>query len=431
MGDLIDPPELYRQDPPPFGSSVRKYFPFEYTNLNSGAFGAMPKPVQSSVNKFLGKIESNPDHFHMIGYQPFLLEARRKMSQHVGADSDELVLIPNTSTGIAVILKNFDWNEKDVIVSFSTTYRTISKALQMTADMVPQPSLSQITLQFPTTHAEIVATFKNHIDKIPRSENTRVVAIIDSLHSTPGVLTPWKELVKVCKEKDVWSIVDAAHSVGQELDINLGQVQPDFWTANCYKWFFAKRPSGLLYVPRRNQMLIKSSIPTSGFYTPSNDRTTTDFLAQFEWNGGIDLSSLFSVVHALEFRNWLGGEEKIIKYCHKLALEGGTRLAKVLKTKVMDNTEELTCNMVNVQLPLPSDLAPSLDLTVAFLKKLLEEHYVSCSPFYHNGAWWVRCCAQIWNELDDFDVLGKALLIVCPEIVQEYGPHVSSHSSKL
>jgi selenocysteine lyase/cysteine desulfurase len=40
---------------------------------------------------------------------------------------------------------------------------------------------------------------------------------------------PWKEMVKICHEEGALSIVDAAHSIGQEKDIDLATVRPDFW----------------------------------------------------------------------------------------------------------------------------------------------------------------------------------------------------------
>ena len=60
------------------------------------------------------------------------------------------------------------------------------------------------------------------------------VAIIDSIVSNPGVVLPWKEIVKICAEEGVLSIVDGAHSIGQELDINLAEVNPDFWVTVSY-----------------------------------------------------------------------------------------------------------------------------------------------------------------------------------------------------
>lgn len=42
---------------------------------------------------------------------------------------------------------------------------------------------------------------------------------------------PWKELVKICKEEGAWSVIDGAHSIGQEVDVNLKEADPDFWVS--------------------------------------------------------------------------------------------------------------------------------------------------------------------------------------------------------
>lgn len=38
-------------------------------------------------------------------------------------------------------------------------------------------------------------------------------------------------MVSICKDAGIWTVVDAAHSIGQELDINLSVAQPDFWVS--------------------------------------------------------------------------------------------------------------------------------------------------------------------------------------------------------
>jgi len=54
---------------------------------------------------------------------------------------------------------------------------------------------------------------------------------------------------------------------------------------------------------------------------------------------------------ALDFRQWLGGEEKINRYCHALAIAGGKRVAQILHTHVMDSTAQgkLPLNMVRFE----------------------------------------------------------------------------------
>lgn len=72
----------------------------------------------------------------------------------------------------------------------------------------------------------------------------------------------------------------------------------------------------------------------------------------------MDFVPFLSVPAALSFRRWIGGEAEINAYCHNLAVAGGKRLAHIMNTFVMDNSEtsELTLNMVNVALPLSPDI---------------------------------------------------------------------------
>lgn len=60
--------------------------------------------------------------------------------------------------------------------------------------------------------------------KVDRSGN-KFVAVIDSITSNPGYPMPWKEMVQICKEEGVWSVIDAAHSIGQEVQ----SAQSDSW----------------------------------------------------------------------------------------------------------------------------------------------------------------------------------------------------------
>ena len=52
---------------------------------------------------------------------------------------------------------------------------------------------------------------------------------------------------------------------------------------------------------------------------------------------------------AIDFREWLGGEHKINKYTHELAIAGGKHLAERLGTSVLDPEGDLTLNMVGRQ----------------------------------------------------------------------------------
>jgi hypothetical protein len=60
------------------------------------------------------------------------------------------------------------------------------------------------------------------------------------------------------------------------------------------------------------------------------------------------------VPEAINFREEIGGEEAIRKYCWDIARQGGRRVAEILGTDVMDNKSGTLsqCCFANVRLPL-------------------------------------------------------------------------------
>ncbi|KAI0649240.1 PLP-dependent transferase [Trametes meyenii] len=445
------------QKPPPFGHSLKYYFALDpdYVNLNNGSYGSLPLPVLFAVTKLGYDIERNPDEFHRLVLRPGLLaKARESVAKVIGANADEVVLVPNATSGVNTVLRNFEWHEGDVIIATTTTYDAVDNTiLYLTDHSEPvRPEAVKIELTFPLTHAEILERFRVAVRDVKQKyahrafadvpplssgysaenqgQGNKIVAVVDAIVANPGVALPWREIVRIAREEGVWTVLDAAHSIGQEADLNLSEAKPDFWVSNCHKWMYAKRGCAVLYVPKRNQHIIKSSVPTShGYVRPAQAKIRgTDFVQQHEWTGTTDQTPYVTIPDVLAFREWLGGENVINAYCHQLALDGGKRLAEVLGTRVLDETGELTLNMTNVQLPLPVEKALGEVYTHALngeINKYLQNTLLSkrkayAAHYYHAGAWWVRCSAQVFNEISDFERLGVILKDVCKEVEEAF-----------
>ena len=65
-------------------------------------------------------------------------------------------------------------------------------------------------------------------------------------------------------------------------------------------------------------------------------------------------------------------------------------------------------NQVNVRLPLPPtpDRAVKDAIEEFFNRKLLLDWNTFAPAFYHDNGWWVRCCAQVCNEVSGSFVNG-------------------------
>ena len=78
---------------------------------------------------------------------------------------------------------------------------------------------------------------------------TRVMAFTH-VTSSAGDLYPARELCRLARERGVLTVVDGAQSFGV-LDIDLSDMQPDFFTGSAHKWPCGPRECGVLYVNKR------------------------------------------------------------------------------------------------------------------------------------------------------------------------------------
>ncbi|KAH6880988.1 pyridoxal phosphate-dependent transferase [Coprinopsis sp. MPI-PUGE-AT-0042] len=328
---------------PPFILARRraKYFPLdpEYTNLSGGAYGTIPTPVAEAAAEWSKIIEKNPDRFHRVTGPPYLIQARKQIADFINADLDEVVLVNNAplrtcSSDVGVFLGRV-WRLIDFGVAVSTTYVAVNATISYISDLKPFPKKAIVPLNFPTTNDAILAQFRAFL-RSPEAQG---------------------EMVKICKEEGVWSVVDAAHSIGQEPGIDMKAASPDFWISNLHKWLMCKRSVAVLLHPlpvsgkgqffspwtglrvtHRNQHVIKTSLPTGDCYIPLAERKPRDsnIQAQFGGNNGtINWEPYMTIPDGLSltllplaFRKWLGGEEKDHEYCHDLAMKGGKLLSE-------------------------------------------------------------------------------------------------------
>ncbi|KAF9790913.1 PLP-dependent transferase [Thelephora terrestris] len=430
------------KQPPPFGHQLLKYFSFDpgYVNLNNGSYGATPTPVSEACKVISDEVEANPDKFIRLTYEARWIRCRQRVADLIGAEVEECVLVQNTSHGLDNVLRSIDWKKGDFIIKTNITYGPVVNAIRFIADANPGVILETVDIGPPYALDGIFKSFEEGFKRVQSSpeyaalteqgQRPRIVVVVDTLSSLPGLLMPWERVVGFCKgHENVWTLVDAAHALGQIVGINLNKTQPDFWISNCHKWMSAKRACAVLYVPRRNQHIIKTTLPTSAFYVSPNDYAKDptlpkppNFVKQFEWTGTHDPTPYLSIGPALDFREWLGGEEKINGYCRDLAIRGGQRLAEILGTEEMDQTpnHEVTLNMVNVKLPLPDTPKDAVKVVIDgfFKKKLLLGWNAFAPPFYLHGSWWVRCSAQIWNDISDFEYMGNAYKELSAQVIE-------------
>ncbi|KAB8231867.1 pyridoxal phosphate-dependent transferase [Aspergillus alliaceus] len=424
-----------------FGKPMREHFLFNgsWVNMNHGSFGAIPKYVRDCLLEKQDLVETSPDAFIRYDYSKHLLESRKAVADLVHAPLGTIALIPNATSGIDTILRNLDYTARDHILSFSTVYGAAERTMLHLSETTGL-NLTRIPLSYPLSDSEILSRFYNTVSQIREKDEDIKVAVFDTITFEPGVRMPFEALIAACRELGILSCVDGAHCVGQ-IPVNLSALKPDFFVSNLHKWLFVPRGCAVLYVPFRNQHLMRTTFPTSWGYRPKNAecrgqfRQTfeeqSEFETLFESFGTMDYSPFLCVADALRFRRRVcGGEGEIMRYNSELANKGGRVMAGILGTGILDNEEgTLTrgCSMVNVRLPV--DLGGKLGEVGEWIAKaLVRRHRTYVPVFVHAGQLWVRVSAQVYLDEGDFVFLGEALKGLCEEVG---GGMRSSRASRL
>src|SRR5438477_4377117 len=90
--------------------------------LNHGSFGACPKPVFEVYQAWQRELEAEPVTFLAGRINRLLAEARSKLGPFVGAEPDNLVLIPNATHGVNIVARSLDLKAGDEVLATDHEY---------------------------------------------------------------------------------------------------------------------------------------------------------------------------------------------------------------------------------------------------------------------------------------------------------------------
>ncbi|KAJ5225976.1 hypothetical protein N7468_007201 [Penicillium chermesinum] len=443
-------------EPTPFGKPMLKYWAFDpsYKNLNNGSFGAHPLPVRDVHRAFLDLADKRPDTYIRKLHADYLEQARIEVAEVINAPKDECVFVKNATTGVYTVLYNLKFQADETAILFDGVYGAVEKgavSLQEHGTL----KYRKVKFTYPIGEDELEKRFREVVRKA-REEGLKVkAAVFDIIVSNPGLRFPFERFIRVCREEGILSVIDGAHGIGH-IKLDMSILQPDFFVSNCHKWLYTPRSCAVLYVPKRNQHHLRSTVPTSwGFIAGDASPATgasvlkdpsspqkTPFEELFEFVATTDDSPYVCVPAALKFRREVcGGEDAIIAYNEKLANEAGDAVAKILATEVLQEPDlkpgEVSnmrrCAMSTVRLPIAvadgTDPVPGAMATIsvdeasrafAFIQRTLMQEYDTFVPTFQHGPWlWTRLSAQTWLEKSDFEWLGGVLHELCGRIARK------------
>jgi isopenicillin-N epimerase len=387
---------------PTFGRQMLEHWMLDpdCTYLNHGTVGATPRRVLQKQQALRDEMERQPSRFvlrELGGFMPMpwrsisrLREASTHVAAFVGAAADDLVLVPNVTTGINAVLQSVPLGPGDEVVITDFAYGAVTGAAQAVCAR-SGAALKRIHLEYPIGDpGDIVHAIANAITP------ATALAVVDHVAPQTSLVLPVAAITAECRARRVPVLVDGAHAPGaRHLDIpSLGA---DWYAANLHKWAHAPRGCGFLWAAPDRQAVLHFPViywgRDKGFHEEFEHTATSDPTCALAAPEGIAL-----------LREW--GFDACVAYMHDLAWEAAGILSCRFGTSVAV-PREMIGSMVTV--PLPPKMGTTDEDAARLRLALLVEDRIEVHLFAWRGRLWLRVSAQVYNDCADIDRLAEAV----------------------
>jgi selenocysteine lyase/cysteine desulfurase len=262
------------ESPPRFSdwSWVRDQFDVtpEYLHLSQFFLVSHPRPVREAVERFRAALDANPfltvEHaLSDKGEDSPPFRARRAVADYVGGSADEIALVENTTTGLALIYNGLPLKPGDEMLTTTHDHYVHHESIRLAAQKLGA-TWRRVPLYAKAPEASVEEVTANLRKAI--SARTRVVGLT-WVHSSTGVKLPIRALADVVAEANrkrdpeqrILLVVDGVHGFGNQ-DRSPADLGCDYFAAGTHKWIFAPRGTGIVWARAENWAHLRPTVPS-------------------------------------------------------------------------------------------------------------------------------------------------------------------------
>ncbi len=278
----------------PFWTSVREQFvmPPDLAVMNAANLCPASRPAAEALTRESSSVDRDPSPNNRARLMPEKEKTRVALAEFLRVTPDEIIITRNTSESNNMVSNGLDLKAGDEVLLHEDNHPSNLVAWQEKAKRF---GFSVVIVPQKNPHpgpGYYVEAFTKAIT--PR---TRVMSVTH-LTSTVGDLMPAKELAALARSRGVLFLLDGAQSFGL-LDVNLAEIQPDFYSGSSHKWPCGARECGVLYVNKTAQAKLWPSVYSA--YPGA-----VGFSKTFESFGQRDEATMIAMHAALAFQTKVG-----------------------------------------------------------------------------------------------------------------------------
>ncbi len=229
-------------------NAVRSQFmmPPDVSVMNAANLCPAPAKVLETVVEYTERLDSRPFPSYRSEIGAGKERTRELLAEFLRVTPEEILITRNTSEANNWVSNGLDLGPGDEVLIFSDNHPSNNQAWKGKAERFGY-TVREVEQVTPHPGFEYyVEAFKRAI-----TANTRVMTFMH--HSNvAGELFPAKELCALAHDRGIISLIDGAQSFGL-LDVDLSDIQPDFYSGSAHKWPCGPKETGVLYVNARVQ----------------------------------------------------------------------------------------------------------------------------------------------------------------------------------
>ena len=214
--------------------------------MNAANLCPAPARVLETVVEYTERLDSEPFPSFRGEIGGGKERTRALLAEFLRVTPEEILITRNTSEANNWVSNGLDLGAGDEVLIFSDNHPSNNQAWKGKGERFGY-TVKEVQQVTPHPGMEYyVEAFEQAI-----TANTRVMAFMH--HSNvAGELFPAKELCALARDRGIISLIDGAQSFGL-LDVDLSDIQPDFYSGSAHKWPCGPKETGVLYVNARVQ----------------------------------------------------------------------------------------------------------------------------------------------------------------------------------
>jgi isopenicillin-N epimerase len=365
----------------------------DITFLNFGSFGATPIPIFNRYQAYQLEMEQEPVQFLTVTSLEYLADARTALANYLHCQAEDIVPVMNPSYAVNIVAKNFPLKDGDEVLASNLEYGACDKTWQYYCDKANAKYVRR-NITLPIINKEsFVAEFCKGI-----TTKTKLI-FLNHITSSTAIIFPVKEIIESAKKFGIPVFIDGAHAPAH-IDLNLQELDADFYTGACHKWMMAPKGTSFLFAKKEYHKMLDPLVISWGFNTQLP--VASVLIDNHQLQGTRDISAFCCIPTVTQYlidNNWT---EKS-KICKQLVFDNATRFSNLLQTPIL---APLHADFIGQMLSLKVNCKEPLTL-----KKLLYEKYKIEIPIMPHGQnVYIRFSIQVFNNQNDLDILFDALL---------------------